>query len=342
MARLPVQTKLLLDKARDSALQAISVFNDPRSTFRTGNFTVLMTIAWTALLHSHFEKQKVKYYYKQSNGRYVKIDGEYRAWDLGESVKNLFDENDPVRKNIELFVNLRNKLEHRNLPGIDPDLIGECQALVLNFEDWLVQKYGDRFSLIDVMFVPIQLTNSKRVLPKTKIEQKVLQFIKDYRNILTPEIINSQQFSFKAFLVPKIGNHRSSSDIAIEFVKYDENNPQEMEKYEKAIVAIKEKHIPVANTGLFRPSSVLVELNKRGIKKTMNWHTTMWQKFKVRPASNSKQKVQTKSEYCFYDNAHNDYLYTEGWIDFLVRQAEPKSRKKGIKPKFTKDLLGVI
>ena len=258
MARLPVQTKLLLDKARDSALQAISVFNDPRSTFRTGNFTVLMTIAWTALLHSHFEKQKVKYYYKQSNGRYVKIDGEYRAWDLGESVKNLFDENDPVRKNIELFVNLRNKLEHRNLPGIDPDLIGECQALVLNFEDWLVQKYGDRFSLIDVMFVPIQLTNSKRVLPKTKIEQKVLQFIKDYRNILTPEIINSQQFSFKAFLVPKIGNHRSSSDIAIEFVKYDENNPKEMEKYEKAIVAIKEKYAPVVNADMYKPSDVLV------------------------------------------------------------------------------------
>ncbi|OGE31927.1 hypothetical protein A2631_02275 [Candidatus Daviesbacteria bacterium RIFCSPHIGHO2_01_FULL_44_29] len=342
MSRLSKQTRSLLDKARDSATQAISVFNDPRSTFRTGNFTVLMTIAWTALLHSYFEKKKIKYYYKQENGRFIKIDGDRKAWELGESVKQIFDENDPIKRNVELFIKLRNRIEHRNLPGIDQELTGECQALVLNFEGWLISQYGDEYSLIDTMFVPIQLTSAKRVLPKTKIEQKVIEFIKSYRNILTPEVINSQQYSFKAFLVPKIGNHRSSSDVAIEFVKYDENNPQEMEKYEKAIVAIKEKHIPVANTGLFRPSSVLVELNKRGIKKTMNWHTTMWQKFKVRPASNSKQKVQTKSEYCFYDNAHNDYLYTEGWIDFLVRQAEPKSRKKGIKPKFTKDLLGVI
>lgn len=326
MIRLSKQTKSLLEKARDSATQAISVFNDPRSAFRTGNFTVLMTIAWTALLHSHFEKNKIKYFYKKENGRFIKIDGERKAWELGESVKQIFNENDPIRRNIELFVRLRNKIEHRNLPGIDQELTGECQALVLNFEDWLINQYGDKFSLIETMFVPIQLTNARRVLPKSKIEQKVIEFIKSYRNILAPEVINSQQYSFKAFLVPKIGNHRSSSDIAIEFVKYDENDSKEMEKYEKAIVAIKEKQIPVANTGLLRPSSVLIELNKKGLKRTMNWHTIMWQKFKVRPKSNSKQKANTKSEFCFYDSAHNDYLYTEQWIDFLVQQAKTKKQ----------------
>ena len=320
MARLPVQSKLLLSKAIDSGLQAISVFNDPRSTFRTGNFAVLMTIAWTALLHSHFEKQKTKYFYKQPNGRYIKIDGELKAWELGESVKHIFDENDPIRKNIELFVKLRNKLEHRNLPGVDPELIGECQALVLNFEDWLIEKYGNKYSLIDTMFVPIQLTSSRRVLPKTKTEERVIQFIKDYRNILAPEIIQSQQFSFKAYLVPKIGNHRASSDMAIEFVKYDETDPVEMAKYEKAIVAIKEKHVPVANTDLYKPSDVIKELNKKGVQKTMNWHTAMWKQQKVRPKSGVKEKTNTISEYCVFDSAHRDYLYTPAWIDFLIKQ----------------------
>lgn len=342
MSRLSKQTKSLLDKARDSATQAISVFNDPRSTFRTGNFTVLMTIAWTALLHSHFEKNKIRYFYKQENGRFTKIDGDRKAWELGESVKQIFDENDPIKRNIELFIKLRNKIEHRNLPGIDQELTGECQSLVLNFEGWLTSQYGDEFSLIETMFVPIQLTSAKRILPKTKNEQKVIEFIKGYRNILTPEVINSQQYSFKAFLVPKIGNHRSSSDVAIEFVKYDESNPEEMAKYEKAIVAIKEKQIPVTNMGLLRPSSVLVELNKKGIKRTMNWHTTMWQKFKVRPTSNSEQKSKTKSEYCFYDNAHNDYLYTEQWINFLVQQAKTKSHKKVARTELTKNLLGTV
>ena len=322
MSRLPVQSKLLLSKAIDSGLQAISVFNDPRSTFRTGNFVVLMTIAWTALLHSHFEKQKTKYFYKKPNGRYETIDGELKTWELGESVKHVFDENDPIRKNIELFVKLRNKLEHRNLPGVDPELIGECQALVLNFENWLIEKYGNKYSLIDTMFIPIQLTSSRRILPKTKVEQRVIQFIKDYRNILAPEIIQSQEFSFKAFLVPKIGNHRTSSDVAIEFVKYDEDNPQEMKKYEKAIVAIKEKYIPVVNTDLYKPSDVLRELSKRGLTKNLHWHMTMWQKYKVRPIGKAKQKTNTKSEYCIFDKAHRDYLYTNKWIDLLVTQAK--------------------
>src|SRR5207249_3343835 len=139
-------------------------------------------------------------------------------------------ENDPVRKNIELFIKLRNKIEHRNLPGIDQELIGECQSFVLNFEYWLINHYGGEASLIDTMFVPIQLTSAKRILPKTRVEEKVIEFITSYRNILSPEILNSQQYAFKAFLVPKIGNHRSSSDVAIEFIKYDENNSQEMEK----------------------------------------------------------------------------------------------------------------
>lgn len=326
MTRLSTSIKLLISKARDSATQAVSVFNDPRSTFRTGNFTVLMTIAWTALLHSYFEKQKIKYFYKQPNGRYIKIDDERKAWELGESVKQVFDENDPIRKNIELFLKLRNKIEHRNLPGIDNELIGECQALVLNFESWLVEKYGSIHSLIDTMFVPIQLTSSRRILPKSKAEQRVIEFIKSYRNILAPDIINSQQFSFKAFLVPKIGNHRSSSDIAIEFVKYDESNSKEMEKYEKAIVAIKEKHIPVVNTDLYKPSDVLRELDRKGLKKTMCWHTTMWQKFKVRPSSSVKAKTNTKSDFCIYDKAHRDYLYTTKWIDLLYN---PQGKTQG-------------
>ncbi|MCL5409868.1 MAG: DUF3644 domain-containing protein [Patescibacteria group bacterium] len=326
--RLSKQTKSLLDKAKDSATQAVSVFNDPRSNFRTGNFTVLMTIAWTALLHSYFEKNKIKYFYKQENGRFIKIDGECKAWELGESVSHIFDENDPIRKNIELFIKLRNKIEHRNLPGIDQELTGECQALVLNFESWLISQYGNESSLIETMFVPIQLTSARRILPKTINEQKVIEFIKNYRNILIPEVLNSQQYSFKAFLVPKIGNHRSSSDIAIEFVKYDENNPEEMAKYEKAIVAIKDKHIPVANIDLYRPMNVLAELKSKGINKTMHWHTTMWQKFKVRPSFNAKDKTKTKGEYCVYNKAYNDYLYTQKWIELLIKESASGNKRK--------------
>lgn len=327
MNRLSRTSKLLLQKARDSATQAISTYNDPRSSFRTGNFTVLMVIAWTSLLHSYFEQKKINYFYKKANGRYEKIDGENKSWDPSKSVEYVFNENDPIRKNLELFIKLRNKIEHRNLPAIDPELIGECQALVLNFESWLIDNFGKDNSLIDTIFIPIQITSAKRILPKSNLENNVIEFIKNYRNILGLNILNSQKFTFKAFLVPKIGNHRSSSDIAIEFIKYDESNPEEMAKYDKAIIAIKEKHIPVSNLDLYKPSQVLEKLKLKGIKKKMNWHTNMWRKYKVRPIGNTRNSEQTKKEYCIYDKPHKDYLYTDAWVSLLIGKSNKRDTK---------------
>lgn len=246
------------------------------------------------------------------------VDGDKKAWDLAKSVEEVFGSDDPIRKNIELFIKLRNKIEHRNLPALDRELVGECQALVLNFEDWLTDKFGDQYVLIETLFVPIQLSRTKRAVVVSKDEESVVKFVKDYRGLLEANVENSQQYSFKAYLVPKIGNHRNSSDLAIEFVKYDPDNPEEMEKYDKAIVAIKEKHIPVANQDYIKPSVVLDKLRQAGYSKSMNWHTDMWRKYKVRPASNAKDKESCKTEYCVYDRAHGDYLYTESWVQLLI------------------------
>ena len=321
MQRLSRQCKSLLEKSQDSALQAVSTYNDPRSIFRAGNFTVLMTIAWTSLMHAYFEKHKINYYYKKSNGRYEYIDGDKATWDLQQSLKKVFEENDPVRKNVELFIKLRNKVEHRNLPSLDQFVLGECQALVLNYETWLVNEFGKGSSIIDTMFVPIQISSSRRTLPKSKLERDVISFVKDYRNLLSVDVVNSQKYEFKAFFVPKIGNHRNSSDLAIEFVRYDETNKEEMEKYDKAIIAIKEKGVPVANADRYKPTKVLEKINELSKKKkNMAWHTSMWQKYKVRPNGSASNKIGCKTEYCVYDSPHSDYVYTQKWIDLLLEK----------------------
>jgi hypothetical protein len=319
--RLPRATMELIDKAQDSALQAISTYNNPRSSFRTGNFTVLMVIAWTALVHAYFESKRIKYFYKKENGRYEYRDGDKMAWDLSKCIKEIFKENDPIRINIELFIKLRNKIEHRNLPALDQETQGECQAMALNFESWLSTQFGKDISIIDTMFVPIQLTTSKRNLPKSKAEQNVINFVKNYRSLLSADVENSQQYQFKAFLLPKIGNHRTSSDMAIEWLRYDENDPEEMEKYKRAIVAIKDKLIPVANIDRHLPSVILNKIEEiAGKKQTLNWHVRMWKKYKVRPTSDATNKTITKSEFCVYDTAHKDYQYTNEWVDFLIRE----------------------
>jgi hypothetical protein len=112
-----------------------------------------------------------------------------------------------------------------------------------------------------------------------------------------------------------LGNHRDSSDIAIEYVKFDPNNSEEMAKYQKFIVGIKEKIIQVANQGKYKPSDVLrIIKEKTEQKKGMNWHTRMWKNHEVRPTPKN-----CKTQYCQYDEPHKDYIYTDAWIDFLIK-----------------------
>ena len=70
----------LLNKAKESALLAVDIYNKPSISFKSSGFIVLMCIAWTSLLHAIFEKQKIRYFYRGKNSRhYKKIDGEKKA-----------------------------------------------------------------------------------------------------------------------------------------------------------------------------------------------------------------------------------------------------------------------
>ncbi len=319
---LPEKVRSLMEKAKESALLAVDVYNKPKTSFRSGGFIILMCVAWTALIHAKFEKEGIRYFYKKTNGRYEIIDGERKAWTLLDSLPHVLSEDSPVKKNLEFFVQLRNKIEHRFMPKIDPEISGECQALILNFESFLIAEFGEKNSLIENLFIPMQLTREQRSLPDTKDEKFVLKFIRDFRSTVNSGISNTQEFSFKAFLVPKLGNHRSSSNIAIEFVKFDPNNAEEMEQYEKMIVGIKEKMTPVANLGKYRPGKIVEILKEKGFDATVNWHTSMWKKHRVRPPFNSANKKDCNAEYCQFDESstHGDYVYTDKWVDLL--QAE--------------------
>jgi len=315
---LPLKVSNLLEKAKESALLAVDIYNKPKTSFRAGGFVVLMCIAWTALLHAIFEKKKQKYFYPDDKNpkRYKKIDGDYKVWELLISAKEFFqDENNAMYKNICFFYALRNKIEHRFMPSIDPIISGECQAFLLNFEELLVKEFGQKHSIVESLFIPLQFTEQRKILPKTKQEIKILTFIKHFRDSLSSDVSNSQKYAFKAFFIPKLGNHRNSSDIAIEYIKFDPYNQEEMKKYAKFIVGIKEKTVQVANQGKYKPSKVLEIIEERTKnKKNMSWHTQMWKKHNVRP--NSKN---CEIEYCQYDEPHKDYIYTDAWIDLLIK-----------------------
>ena len=339
MRGLPSKVKENLDKARESALLAVDIYNKPATSFRSDGYIVMMIIAWTALLHAIFEHDKIKYYYREKgSNRYVYIDGEKKAWNLETSIKEYMkDGNDPIRKNIEFFIRLRNKIEHRFLPELDHQIFGECQSLLLNFEEVLVKEFGEKFALKESLPISLQFSKMSDSV-KEKVQRKgyleVMKFIEKYRDDLDDNIWNDQKYSYRVFLIPKIGNNPKSADIAVEFVHYDPANPKEMKEYEKALVLFRDKHIPVLYLENYKPGQVVEKVKKAIPDFTIAIHTKAWIYYKVRPRYSAQNPERCKTNYCIYVKTHQDYVYTKAWIDFLIEKlsnAEEMERVKQIR-----------
>jgi len=304
-------------------LLAVEIYNKPRTAFKSSGFIVLMSIAYTALFHAHFEKEGVKYFYRKKNSRrFETIEGDYKAWELTKCAEEYLDSKDnPIFRNLELVFKLRNKIEHRFIPEIDSHILGECQAMLINFENMLESHFGPKHSISDLLNIPLQISRGRRRMPLSSEAQEVLDFVRNYRSSVSKKVRDSQKFSFKVFLIPKIGNHRNTSDIAMEFVDFDLASKDQQDNLEKIQTLIKDRQVPVANQGKYKPTSVVAEItNRTGVEFNVSWHTDMWKKYKVRPDSTMLKKEKCITKYCQYDVVHNDYVYTEEWINHLIKK----------------------
>src|SRR5437879_2520947 len=159
------KVKAALEKARDSALLAVEVYNKPAVKFKSGGYITLMVIAWTALFHAIFFKKKRKPFRKE-HGRFLRVDDDFKHWELGECLGQYYktDTANPVRKNLEFFIPLRNRIEHRSMPELDPSIFGECQAMLLNFDAMLEKEFGSQYCLRESLSFSLQLFPSSENL----------------------------------------------------------------------------------------------------------------------------------------------------------------------------------
>lgn len=253
--RLPRDVKIHLEKATDSALLAVEVYNKPATKFRSGGFIVLMCIAWTSLFHAIFLRRKQKPFYKLPNGRYQRVDGDYKAWELSHCLEQYFGgDASPVRENLRFMVGLRNKIEHRSMPELDVRIFGECQACLFNFEDLLIEEFGPKYGMNESLALALQFSHlrdasqSKSVAALQKpLQKNVAEYVETFRSSLSSELFHDMQFSYRVFLIQKIANHANQADVAVEFVKYDPAKPEEMAQYEKVAALIKPQVAQVAN-----------------------------------------------------------------------------------------------
>lgn len=345
---LPKAVKKSLEKAKDSALLAVETYNKPAIRFKSSGYIVLMTIAWTSLFHAIFFRLKMKPFYKKNN-RFIKRDGDFLYWELEKCLEIYFknDTSNPIRKNLEFFIPLRNIVEHKSLPEIDSDIFAECQAMLLNFDKFLEKEFGAEHCIRESLSFSLQLYPSAKNLVDAIVAnpdaKPAVDFIKNYRSTITTEILNSGEYSFKAFLV-QVANHPSRNALPIQFISFDKLSEQEKKNVQRVAALVKNKfvHIPVSNKDLLKPGKVVekvqaglgnqkVQRAGRQINKfNTTTHTRCWKKYNVRPESNSDNPAITSSEYCIFDEPNATYLYTEKWVEFLIEKMSDEVEYKSL------------
>lgn len=325
--QLGAEVEALVRKAREAALLALHTYNTPMTVFRTEGFSVLMVIAWTALFHAIFARRGTRcFYVDKITGQPVTIDGDNKAWELGECAAQFYaGARSPARSNLEFFIKLRNKIEHRYVPAIDPHVAGECQALLLNFDELLTNEFGMYFALRESLAMPLQTATTRTVgqahaLKKLQAQHfdEVKGFIDGFRATLPSEIQNDQKYAFRVFFVPRVGNHAGSSDLAVEFVKFDPSKADDMAAVNKQIIAVRDRQVPVVSAGMLKPSQVVAAVaTKLGKTFKLHHHRQAWMKYGVRKPGKF-DPGGCDARYCVPDEPHQDYVYTMAWVDFLI------------------------
>jgi hypothetical protein len=329
VGRRPKRWKILQSSKRE-ALLAVELYNRPYGERYLEAHIVHMHLAWLYLLHAHFESQRIDYRYRDKTGRYVRNeDGTPRTWELAECIRHWKpNEADPVRKNLEFFIGLRNRIEHQSQHVVEAVVAGRIQSNVVNYEDSLVELFGQEEGLGSSLRLPIFLSTvtedaaaavkkARDLLPTT-----VRTFIEAFDGNLPEEILGHPKFDLRILLIPKVGS-KTEADAALEFVRFDALTQEEkhaIDQLQKVIV--RERQVPVLLKDYLKPSAVARQVQAAIPFRftAATHHARCWQHFDVRPPSGDVRPERTDARYCVYSEPHAEYVYTPAWVNKLIAE----------------------
>jgi hypothetical protein len=321
----------MLIESERHALKAVDEWNCSDGNF--GDFLTHMHKAWHYLLHAEFRKDKINYHYRDpKTGEYKMINGEPKAWDLEWCLKQRYtNSSDPVRLNAELFVALRNKVEHRYEHNLKIVTGGRAQALVMNYEQEMVDYFGPAYSLADQLRFPITLQSltaegqAQQRAAAAKLPKSTRDLVAKFEAAIDPAVKDDLRYDYRVRLVPIVGT-KTNADLAVNFVNLDALTDDERTVMTEAgrtgTVITKVKHVEVANKEKIRASRVAERVEAKVPFKfsVYSEHTEMWRRLGVRPATGSADPCRTDARYCIYDEPVETYLYTDAWVERIIKE----------------------
>jgi len=299
-----------LIRAREAMVLAVTIFNSGTYKFKTEVFAVLSNIAWTYLLHEHYERAGIPPLNPDGTTFALSYMLSRADCPLSKGMKN----------NLLSLKTIRDEVEHKMLGRSDAKWLALFQACCLNFDKMLMAWFGPRLSLQQELSAALQFG---------KLELEQLAQVTAYdvppsitaldsliKKDITDEDLDDLEYQFR---VVYTFDSASKGRAHIQFL-----SPDSVEG--KSVHNVLQKFKIADDLYRYKPGDVVRLVKKAAAKPfSMSDHTAAWQKHKVRPPQGANAPDKTNREYCIYHPAHKDYTYNDKWIELLV--AELKAEK---------------
>jgi hypothetical protein len=115
----------LLKRSLDAFILSLEIYNRPSLDNRIEAFCILSVNAWELLLKAELIKSSGLATVFNKNGYSICI---------SDAINKRLQQNDPVKKNLDVLIELRDGAIHLLLPELQPELSRLFQANVLNFQ----------------------------------------------------------------------------------------------------------------------------------------------------------------------------------------------------------------
>jgi len=331
LGQLPIGTQVheadvQIQHARTASLEAIRAWNDPAARFRTGTFSLLFVTAWNSLAIALLMRDDIEWREIDDSGTpRVDARGLEYARDTLDLIVDAFpnDEQRGLRANVKYWVDIRNAVAHRYLPALDSLVIPKAQAGLLNFEEALIAAFGKVYALAESLTVPLQLSGFRD--PSVLLSRKKMQaqLPVDVQAFLTqadevgPDLLADRTFQMRVAFVPVVPASGRNPDAVSYFIKPDDIPTELAETLDRYVVLSK---FATSDRPNFSATEVISEVQRRTSHKfNAIQHAEVARQLGARPPKGASDAT-TNLRFAEYITSFMRYLYTQAWIDELVKE----------------------
>jgi hypothetical protein len=306
----PIDNERLV-RAREAMILAVELFNTPRIAFKAGVFSMLANVAWTYLLHEHYESKGVKIV--NAEGFSLLLSQMLARHDCPLSKA--------CKQNLEALKEIRDVVEHRTIGSFDQKWLPLFQSCCLNFEKVITEMFGARLTLGSDLGFALQFAKLGQdqiaTLQSYEIPEHITALDASLASKLADGDADNLEYQFKVIYTL---TSSSKAKAHFQFVQPDSAEGKEIQN-----VLIKFK--PVDDIWPLKPGEVVTRVAAAsGRKFTGDKHQRAWKMYRARPRTGSADPAATNKDFSVYHPPYKSYTYSQAWVDFLVNEIADDQR----------------